>query len=336
MSNGAHQQPITVDHVVDHYRRYPGETLTFYTRVNIHAPISAFTLRVTLPAGLTMGDYQLPATLGDRFPELEVEDETRYLVWQVEQDLLPGYSLEYQLQTLVAPADSRDFIVESEATVLHQGQIIAAESISVAILTTGVYMQYLPSIYHNDDFMRRFLMLFESFLAPIELQIDNLPYYFDPRTAPIDLLPWLAAWNDLEFDERWPEERKRWLIRASASLYKRRGTRQGLIDYLEMYTGVKPQIIEHRSRNFHLGAEGVLGPGIALGHANQPHTFSVSLSLPLLLPLDGEDEADLERREAARQRMIVDIIEAEKPAHTSYTLDLETQPPNSQADASTT
>jgi phage tail-like protein len=315
------RQAVIIDHVVDHYYRYPGETLTFYSRVQIQESIPGFSLRVTIPAGLTIGDYRPPPGYREPLPELQVEDEDRYFVWRVERQLQAGTTFEYRLETIVDRTEV-ELSLESQAAILQEGQILAVETVSVSILTTGQYMKYLPAIYHDDDFMRRFLMLFESFWSPIISQIDNLPYYFDPRTAPLDLLPWLASWNNLEFDDRWPEDRKRMLIGAAVALYKRRGTMAGLAEYLEMYTGVRPEITEYRSRNFHLGPEGVLGPAIALGRGNQPHTFSISLTLPPISPINGADEVEIERREAERRRTIIEIIEAEKPAHTNYTLHL--------------
>ena len=77
-------------------------------------------------------------------------------------------------------------------------------------------------------------------------------------------------------------------------------------------------IVEHTARNFRLGPTTLMGPNIALGTSNQPHAFTVILRLP---PGGGPDPAkarqELERRLAA-------VIEAEKPAHTVYTLRIET------------
>jgi len=165
-------------------------------------------------------------------------------------------------------------------------------------------------------------MLFESFLAPIEGQIDNLPFYFDPDFTPARLLPWLATWVDLTLDDHWPEAKRRQLLKRAVSLYRKRGTRRGLQEYLEIYTGAQVQISEHGARNLLLGPEARLGPGVALGTLNMPHTFTVTVNMP---PAEGVagTAAERERYENDRRRMIETIIEAEKPAHTSYTLRLE-------------
>jgi hypothetical protein len=51
-----------------------------------------------------------------------------------------------------------------------------------------------------------------------------------------------------------------------------------------------------------------------------PHTFTVTVYLP---PAGKVAAADRQRYEADRRQMIESIIEAEKPAHTSYTLRIE-------------
>ena len=69
----------------------------------------------------------------------------------------------------------------------------------------------------DDDFLGRFLLIFESILGPIERIADSGHFYFDTRLAPPDMLPWLAQWVGLVLDERWPEDRRRQLIRAAVA-----------------------------------------------------------------------------------------------------------------------
>ncbi len=313
---------FTVDHVVDSYRRYPGETVTLYTRVRVRQPLPGFTLRITIPEGLTPSGYRAPSNDGHALPEIEVGDETHY-VWRMEREVEAGAGYEYRVEAQVAPTE-QNLTLESQAVVTAEGPegagASAQETVTVAVFAKGRYLQYLPAIYQADDFMGRFLMLFESFWGPIERQIDSIPYYFDPDMAPPDFVPWLASWLDLAFDERWSEEKRRRLLRRIASLYRKRGTKAGLQEYLEIFSGGQVEIIEHRSGNFQLGPETRLGPGIALGTDNVPHKFTVVVQLPPALP--GEDGRD---REATIRRMLESIIEAEKPAHTSYTLQVETR-----------
>lgn len=158
------------------------------------------------------------------------------------------------------------------------------------------YLQYLPPCYHEDDFLGRFLLIFETILDPLERTIDQLERVFDPRLAPEPLLPWLAFWVDLVLNEKWPLDRRRALVGAAAELYRWRGTRHGLSEYIRMYTGVEPMIVEPEQEQ-------------QRGGSTLPaHMFRVILDVP------DPNEIDRDVVEA--------IIETEKPAHTGYILEI--------------
>lgn len=46
------------------------------------------------------------------------------------------------------------------------------------------YLRYLPAIFTADEFVGRFLRIFEDVLQPISAMVDNQPYYWDPLTTP--------------------------------------------------------------------------------------------------------------------------------------------------------
>jgi len=312
---------LVASHVADFSNRYPGETVTLYTRVDVLASVPGFSLRIGLPEGLEVNGHQASSNHGNGLPDLVFLDGKRYLIWKLEKELRAGERYEYRLEATIAPTD-QDVTWESRAVVMPLGQpgssekpAFHAETLAIAVSAKGRYLKYLPALYtEQDELMGRFVILFESFWQPIEQQIDSIYYYFDPKLAPLDFLPWLATWVDLVLDEQWPEEKRRLLLSAMVQLYRRRGTRRGLQDYLEIYTGRKAQITEHGAHNFQLGKANRLGPSVALGKKNMPHTFSVALRLA-----SAENEAQARER----RRKIEAIIESEKPAHTSYTLNIE-------------
>jgi phage tail-like protein len=252
------------------------------------------------------------------------------LVWSLPGRVEAGTVYEYQLPTTVAPTEV-DLMLESQATATAQFNrketVSARDTTTINVLAKGHYLQYLPALYYQDELMGRFLMLFESFWAPIEGQIEAIPYYFDPQITPSEFLPWLASWLSLVLDERWPENRRRLLLASAAYLYRKRGTKAGLQKYLEIYTGEEAEIIEHRANNFQLGPDARLGDGIALGKENVPHTFSVTLRLPPVSAPVAKSRAERRRerarKELERRQIIEGIIESEKPAHTNYTLQIE-------------
>lgn len=164
---------------------------------------------------------------------------------------------------------------------------------------TSSYLQYLPAPFHEDPFIGRFLMIFESLLDPIERSIDHVHLFFDPRVTPETLLPWLASWVDLVLNENWPIERRRELVSRASELYKWRGTRRGLSEYIRIYTGIEPIIVES-------GQPGRASAGLPA------HVFKVILEVP--------DHAQVDRQ------LLAAIIESEKPAHTAYILEIRPLP----------
>lgn len=164
------------------------------------------------------------------------------------------------------------------------------------------YLDDLPGIYRDNEFLGRFLLIFQSILDPIEQTVDNLPHYFDPRLTPREFLPWLALWVDLALDPSWPEARRRELVRSAAELYRWRGTRKGLSEYLRIYTGRAPEITEF-IEGMRLDAETRLGVGTRLGSSGGGYHFTVTIE-----------------SEGLNIEKIKTIIESQKPAHTLYTL----------------
>lgn len=321
--------PILLDHVADFYRRYPGEPLTLFTRVQVRAPVPELTLTVRLPVALHPVEYQLRPTSLKFQPTVSQQAGEHYVVWHLARPLRAGMVLEFSMQARVQPTE-HDLAVESRAwvTLAPATPAAAVENLSVQIAAQARALNYLPALFAEDELLSRFLMLFDSFWKPLDQQIAGLAHYFDPQLTPPDFLPWLAEWLNLTLDERWPEPKRRRLLQNAATLFRQRGTRAALQTYLEIYTDVRPQIHEHGGSNFRLGAAAQLGLGLALGTLNQPHAFSVALQLPPLKT--GPQPAQMAEAQAARERAIRAIIDAEKPAHTHYTLRIETVASNEE------
>ena len=156
----------------------------------------------------------------------------------------------------------------------------------------GLYRRYLPDIFQENDFLRRFLHIFEDIWEPLEQRQDHIAMYFDPRTCPASFLPWLASWLNLPFNPHWPEARRRRLLAQAMELYSWRGTRYGLVRMIEVCTGLTPVITESLS---------------------QPFVFHIRITLPPGWPGETIDKA-----------LIEELIQAHKPAHAGYVLEVTT------------
>lgn len=352
---------LSLDHVADHYRRYPGELITFYTRVRVLQPVDGFSLQVFLPAGVEVDSYQssdplrlpmvgermvtpareprmLPGADGEPFPvalpDRSTEGATQrapMLTWQVADAQEAGAVHTFVTAALVLPTP-KPVNARSTAALTVLGRQTDAEqeplseTVEFAVETKGHYLSYLPALFEQDEFMTRFLMLFESFWGPIDRQIANVEHYFDPDLTPPEFLPWLAGWFNLVLDDSLDEEQCRELLGMVMWLYRRRGTRVALQRYLEILTRNPVEIIEHRARNLALGRGARLGVGVALGTGNRPHTFTVQVRLTPIAPPPGFEgeaaEREVARLEAKRRALLERVITAEKPAHASYRLEI--------------
>lgn len=158
-----------------------------------------------------------------------------------------------------------------------------------AQVTQSVYSRYLPGLYQENDFLQRFLSIFEDIWEPLEQRQDHIEMYFDPRTCPVSFLPWLASWLGLTFNPHWPEARRRRLLAQAMDLYRWRGTRYGLIRMIEVCTGLTPVIIENPL---------------------EPFVFRIRIT--------GTSE------NAVDKEFIEELIRIHKPAHAGYILEVNT------------
>lgn len=167
----------------------------------------------------------------------------------------------------------------------------------------------LPGVFqrtvHPGNPLFALLEVMEALHAPSEQILAELDAYFDPYRTPDRFVPLLARWVDLDRLLVDPPEgrppaaplfpsglgRLRELVMAAAFLSGWRGTRKGLLRFLETATGLQGFVIH----------EHVRGPG------GQPKPFHILVRAPA---------------EAEPYRVLIErIIEMEKPAYVTYELD---------------
>lgn len=176
------------------------------------------------------------------------------------------------------------------------------------------FIHYLPPIY-QDEFMARFLAIFETIFMPIMWQIDNFDLFLSPLTAPPTFVPWLASWLGMPWDERLPEASRKRLLSKMIELYQWRGTKRGLQRYLQLCFGLAESEVEDRIEifekpigSFIAGEDAELGDRLVVGDPNEDtNRFTVTLRLASEHAQFGEG-------------LIREIIDQWKPAHTTYDL----------------
>lgn len=146
-------------------------------------------------------------------------------------------------------AESGDLYVNKEGRYLWLMLELAATGArapvirKVTVRISGDHMtDYLPAIYREDDFTRRFLSIFDSMFLDMEREITNLPGRMDYESADPQMLSYLASWMCIEEGEG--EELKARLSRAMEE-YETQYTVEGVRRSVKRLTGKDPLIIEH-------------------------------------------------------------------------------------------
>ncbi|ACL75866.1 tail protein [Ruminiclostridium cellulolyticum] len=213
------------------------------------------------------------------------------------------------------------------------------------------YTQYLPRIFQtgnnkDGDFLGRLLKSFEQILSGktemqetrgIEEILDDFDMYLDPDQTPPQFLEWLAGWVALDLEDGieffgaedtagknanqvqilpLPEKRtsvNREMIGAIVQLYKKRGTCDGLLEYLQLYTGEETTIsINEFQDTARIGESREIGRNTMVG-SSSPSFFCVNAMIPAHSKSMLENKVGLIRR----------VIEDEKPFYTNYRLNVE-------------
>jgi phage tail-like protein len=175
----------------------------------------------------------------------------------------------------------------------------------------------LPEIFQRTlkaepDVLGAFLKVMETLHAPGEDALENLELYLNPRQTLDTWLPFLAAWVDMDrfLDNAgaFPggKDRLRGLILAALHLSKIRGTRQGLIAFLEIATGLKGFRVEDA--------------------AGKPYHIIVTSPAP------GDTFTDM--NEDQYSAWLTDLIHSEKPAYITSELRIQSAAGKSGARAS--
>lgn len=270
---------------------FPGEWCTWQSDVPVLAP------RQRLDGTV---EFSVPQ---DFFENLQVLDGDRV-----------QSRLDYQSEVFV--------YIELESADDHEGthrsqQLVGYQVFTLHVRPPSDYLNFLPALYRENDFVGRFLAIIEQAFDPAVQTMDQMWAYLDPLTAPEALLPFLAHWVGWTTDTQWTAQQQRRLIRHAVTLYRWHGTRQGLRFYLHLYTGLPLDEHVAKESEKHISIEEVFSHGFVLGRGalgedamlggGRPYHFTVRLRLR-----EGSD--------AIQENLVRKIIDHQKPAFCTYSL----------------
>ena len=175
----------------------------------------------------------------------------------------------------------------------------------IARLLPAVYQQTLA----EGQPLEGILAVMERLHEPSEEILEEIERYFDPYCTPVAFLPYLARWLDL--DRVFPEACRRGstpcntgiaegnlreLVAAATELSQWRGTRDGILRFLEIGTGIPGFEIQEMVR--------------------APDGSTKPFHIRIVAPANSRSFRPLIER----------IIDQEKPAHVTYELIFRTRP----------
>jgi phage tail-like protein len=184
------------------------------------------------------------------------------------------------------------------------------------------YLAHLPALFQDDDFAGTFLLAFERVLTGLagadppnlprvppglERILDTIESYFDPASAPVEFLPWLAGWVATSLREDWDATTRRSFLANIVPLYRRRGTAMALQELLQIYLNPTGDPLRDASVEV-LEAPRPTDPTYPTPYP--PRYFQVRFTVV-------ERDAVILARRAS---IATEIIDREKPAHTYYGL----------------
>lgn len=200
----------------------------------------------------------------------------------------------------------------------QEWRLLEVLPLELSVRPQSRYLDFLPKIYRQSDFVGRLLAIFEQAFEPDVQTLDGLWAYLDPRTAPVSWLPFLSHWVGWRTPLRLEVKVLRQLIYNAFSLYQWRGTRRGLRLFLHLATGLPLDEHEPAESRKHIGIQEFFQRGLILGEtilgetavlgAGQPYHFRVCLRA------DAPEQVDVD--------MVRAVIDQEKPAFCTYDLEV--------------
>ncbi len=275
--------------------------------------------------------------LGDRSLRLELQVQGDFPIhWcrigMEGSDLLPGKEMEavlyfqipndfFESPTALQPGERLKLNYQGN---LHTYSLEAnfgkrqVESVNfnLYVRLPSLYLDFLPGIYRDVDFIGRFLKIFEQSFEPCVHTLDNFWAYLDPITAPTSLLPFLSCWVGWKQLPQIPPAQERYLIKNAIEIFRLRGTKRGLRLFLHLVTGLPLDDHILNEENKHICITESFSKGFVFGEAVMGESTMIGGGCPfhftVVLHPNHPNQID--------EYLVRNIIEQEKPAFCTYDL----------------
>ncbi|HEY6176595.1 MAG TPA: phage tail protein [Kofleriaceae bacterium] len=300
-------------------------------RVRLEANVPAGT---SLSVAVATSESATPVSQGDATQETGWETFPAGVPHPTDWDAAPRSSLDYLIR-------------QPPGRYLHLRLRLSGDGAATPVvhriridLPRTTSLERLPPVYREEpraeEFTERFLSLYDASIESLDEAIERFPALLDGGAAPEGVLPWLGSFLDVAFETSWTAERRRALLAATPALYRRRGTKQGLIAAIQKVLGVEPVIQElaFESAWGALSKTAQLGSVRLFGRARARFTLGSSALCKAPMRSFGDPALDPLTGSAWRLRVLIPgvgsppqvmrerltrLLDSQKPAHTVVT-----------------
>lgn len=189
---------------------------------------------------------------------------------------------------------------DSNKTTLKSIELLENGSFSVELCRES-WIKNLPELYHDNEFLQRFLFGIQQNYQKTEAKLDDISYLFNPSNT--EFIDWLASWVGISFSSEVSEHSKRRLVQNMVRLYKIRGSKEYLVELIEYLTNVVVRIDDN--------------PIPKLIHHNLMSKNSMHRSF--IVYIDDRISKDTEQ-EDKKIAMIRHILHNEKPINVEFSI----------------
>ena len=230
------------------------------------------------------------------------EDTYKYIKKLLEQDIKINERSLKKICSLNNVIIEKVMYVEGDnnKAILNDIELLENNSVKI-VFSKSSWVNELPSLYHENEFLKRFMFGFQKSHQEVENKIDNVSSQFIPTKT--EFVEWLSSWVGVSFSKDINEDSKRKVMSDIIRLYSIRGTKQYFIDLIKHLTQVDVRIDDSKKyRTLH-------------------HNLVTKSSNKYLMQIHIDKKISEDKEEEEKKLSIINsIILNEKPINVEFEL----------------
>jgi len=181
----------------------------------------------------------------------------------------------------------------SELSLVSIDKIYKDYSIDLT-LNSKSFIHFLPLLYHDKDFLKRYLFGMQTSILPIDEIIFNISEEFSAQNS--HYINWLSSWFGISYGDIIDEKAKRRVVANAVELYQTRGTKEYYKKLIKALVNIDIEIDDNIYSNLNIDKS-----------SKKQRAFTVII--------DKKISSDI-KEESRVYNIIKSVFEKEKPVNT--------------------